>query len=372
MEFIDLVSQQARIKDRLDARIQAVLAHGKYIMGPEVGELEEQLAAFCGARHCITCANGTDALLLALMALEIRTGDAVFVPTFTFASTIEVVPCMGAVPVLVDVDPRTFNMDPESLKRAIASARAAGLRPAAVIPVDLFGLAADYGAINVIAAESGMTVIGDSAQGFGASVNGKRTGSLADITTASFFPAKPLGCYGDGGAIFTDNDEWAMLMDSYRVHGKGSEKYDNVRVGMNSRLDTLQAAILLEKLAIYPDEIEKRQAAAERYDARLSELFETPFIPDGHQSVWAQYSVLCQTPELRAETMERARSAGVPTMIYYPRPLHEQTAYRDCPRDPQGLTVGETIARTVLCLPMHGYLSDADTDRVCAALGAQA
>lgn len=356
MQFIDLEAQQRRIKDKLDARFQAVLSHGKYIMGPEVSELEEKLTAFCGAKHCISCANGTDALQLALMAFGIRTGDAVFVPSFTFASTIEVVPCMGATPILVDIDPRTFNMDPESLKRAIIVAKKQGLRPAVVIPVDLFGLPSNYPVINAIAAENDMKVIADSAQGFGGTINGQMTGTFGDITTTSFFPAKPLGCYGDGGALFTDNDELAELLDSMRVHGKGSEKYDNVRIGMNSRLDTLQAAILLEKLAIYADEIVNRQRAAEMYKDGIADRFVTPLVPNGYTSVWAQYTLKANSTEKRSYVMEKLKGKGVPTMIYYPRPLHAQTAYNNCLRDPQGLRNSEIAAATVFSLPMHGYL----------------
>ena len=368
MQFIDLAAQQARIKPALDARIQAVLAHGKYIMGPEVKELEAALAAFCGARHCVSCANGTDALQLALMALGVGKGDAVFVPAFTFASTAEVVPMLGAVPVLTDIDPRTFNMDPASLERAIAAAKKDGLRPAAIIPVDLFGLPADYPAIRAIAEAEGAKIIADSAQGFGGEIageNGARmTGTFGDVTTTSFFPAKPLGCYGDGGALFTDDDGLAALLDSLRVHGKGSEKYDNVRIGVNSRLDTLQAAILLEKLAVYADEIAARRRAADRYDAIFGNRFETPLVPDGYASVWAQYTLRAGSEAERDAARARAAEAGVPTMVYYPRPLHEQTAYRDCPRDPEGLAVSSEAARVVFSLPMHGYLTDADIDRV--------
>lgn len=362
MQFIDLEAQQARIKDKLDARIQAVMAHGKYIMGPEVREFEEKLAVLCGAKHCISCANGTDALQLALMAFGIRTGDAIFVPSFTFASTVEVVPCMGATAILVDIDARTFNMDPESLKRAIGVARKSGLRPAAVIPVDLFGLPANYHAINQIAAENGMKVIADSAQGFGGTIDGRMTGTFGDITTTSFFPAKPLGCYGDGGALFTDDDALAELLDSMRVHGKGSEKYDNVRIGMNSRLDTIQAAILLEKLAIYPDEIEKRQQAADVYSRELGEHITIPHVPAGYTSVWAQYTLTTGSTDERIRVMASLKAAGVPSMVYYSRPIHLQEAYKSCLRDPQGLGVSEAIAETVMCLPMHGYL-DADTQQ---------
>ncbi|MEL6437088.1 MAG: DegT/DnrJ/EryC1/StrS family aminotransferase [Pseudomonadota bacterium] len=368
MQFIDLAAQQARIKSRLDARIQAVLAHGKYIMGPEVRELETALAAFCGAKHCISCANGTDALLLALMAFGVRTGDAVFVPSFTFASTIEVVPCMGATAVLVDIDPDTFNMDPESLERAIAEAKNAGLRPAVVIPVDLFGLPANYPQIEPIARENGMRVIADSAQGFGGMIDGGMTGTFGDVTTTSFFPAKPLGCYGDGGALFTDDDALASLLDSMRVHGKGAEKYDNVRVGMNSRLDTLQAAILLEKLAVYEDEIGVRQRTATAYQQHLGASHKTPHVPEGYRSVWAQYTLTAPSAAARDAHMRHAKKAGVPTMIYYPKPLHGQTAYKNSVRDPAGLTHSEEAAKRVFSLPMHGYMTEAVIERVVDVL----
>jgi len=367
VQFIDLAAQQARIKDKLDARIQEVLKHGIYIMGPEVRELEEKLSEFCGARHSITCANGTDAIQLALMALGVKNGDAVFVPSFTFASTIEVVPLTGATPVMVDIDPATFNMDPESLKRSIKQARELGLDPAVVIPVDLFGLPADYDAINAIAKSEGMKVIADSAQGFGGTLNGHMTGVLADITTTSFFPAKPLGCYGDGGAVFTNDDALADLVKSLRVHGKGVEKYDNVRVGVNSRLDTLQAAILLEKLSIYQDEIEKRQEAAWRYDSLLEGHFITPHVPQHNTSVWAQYSIRTDA-SCRDALAQKVKADGIPTMVYYPKPLHHQQAYMNYPRDPQGLEHSEIAPKEVLCLPMHPYLDPETQTKIANSL----
>lgn len=364
MQFIDLAAQQTRIKDGIDARIQTVLAHGKYIMGPEVAEFEAALGAFCGARHTLGCANGTDALLLALMALGVRSGEAVFCPSFTFAATAEVVPCMGAVPVFVDCDPRTFNMDVQSLKRAIVHAKELGLKPSVVIPVDLFGLAADYDTIEAVAREEGMKIIADSAQGFGARYKGRVTGSIGDIATTSFFPAKPLGCYGDGGAVFTPDDEYAALMESYRVHGKGSDKYDNIRIGTNSRLDTFQAAILLEKLSIYADEIVRRQAVADRYTAALSGSVETPVVPEGHSSVWAQYTIRAKTGQDRDRVQASLKEAGIPAIVYYPVPLHRQTAYNAFPCDPQGLGASEEAAARVLSLPMHPYLDAGDQDRV--------
>ena len=364
LPFIDLAAQQQRLRPALDRAIASVLDNGQYIMGPEVAELERQLAAFCGAKHALSCANGTDALQLALMALGVKAGDAVFVPSFTFAATAEVVPLVGATPVFVEVLPDTFNMDPESLKRAIAHARSEGLNPACVIPVDLFGLSADYDLLIPIARENGMKVIGDSAQGFGATYKGRVTGSLCDITTTSFFPAKPLGAYGDGGALFTDDDELALLLDSFRVHGKGSHKYYNERIGLNSRLDTLQAAILIEKLAIYADEIDARQKVAERYSAALADRFETPYIPEGLTSIWAQYTLKTASSEERDALQARAKEAGVPTAVYYPVPLHRQNAYRDFPADPAGLALSEELSARVVSLPMHPYLATQVQDRI--------
>ena len=370
MQFIDLAAQQQRIRPALDARIAAVLDHGKYIMGPEVAELEGKLAEFCGAKHALGCANGTDALQLALMALGAGPGDAVFCPTFTFASTAEVVPMTGATPVFVDVDERTYNLDVESLKRAISFARAEGMKPAGVIPVDLFGLPADYDAIEAVAQENGMWIVGDSAQGFGADYNGRRTGSIGTIATTSFFPAKPLGCYGDGGAVFTDDDELRALLDSYRVHGKGTHKYDNERIGLNSRLDTLQAAILLEKLAIYEDEIEARQVVANRYTDALGDLLITPHVPNGCRSVWAQYTVRTRDGSSRDAVMATLKEHGVPSMVYYPRPLHQQTAYSSFPGDPEGLATSERMANEVFSLPMHPYMDDGTQAKVIEALRA--
>jgi dTDP-4-amino-4,6-dideoxygalactose transaminase len=362
--FIDLAAQQSRLRPNLDAAISRVLDGGQYIMGPEVARLEERLAQYCDAKICISCANGTDALQLALMAIEVKAGDAVFVPSFTFAATAEIVPLLNATPVFVDCNPDTFNMDPESLKRAIAHAKSLGLRPACVIPVDLFGLPADYDALIPIARENGMVVIADSAQGFGGSYHGRIAGSIADITTTSFFPAKPLGCYGDGGALFTDDHRLAGLLDSYRVHGKGSHKYSNDRVGMNSRLDTLQAAILLEKLAVFADEIEKRQAVAQRYTSALSNRYETPYVPKGLTSIWAQYTLKTRSSEERSALQDRAKTAGVPTVIYYSVPLHRQNAYKSFPTDPLGLGVSEDLAGRVVSLPIHPYLQPEVQQRI--------
>ncbi|MCF6273981.1 MAG: DegT/DnrJ/EryC1/StrS aminotransferase family protein [Rhodobacteraceae bacterium] len=368
--FIDLAAQQARIKDKIDARIQTVLAHGKYIMGPEVVELEGKLAAFCGAKHALTCANGTDALQLALMALEAKSGDAVFCPSFTFAATAEIVPMTGATPVFVDVRPDSYNMDPESLKAAIIHARSLGLNPAGVIPVDLFGLPADYDEIETIARENGMWVVADSAQGFGGTYKARTTGSIGDIATTSFFPAKPLGCYGDGGALFTSNDALADKIRSFRVHGKGSHKYDNARIGINSRLDTLQAAILLEKLAIFPDEIIARQRVAARYNEALAGLIEVPRVGNDRSSIWAQYTLRTRAGQDRDAIMAALKQAGIPSVVYYPLPLHRQTAYRDFPQPPGGLPQSEALSQSVFSLPMHPYLDEETSDTVIRGLKA--
>ncbi|WP_299680967.1 DegT/DnrJ/EryC1/StrS aminotransferase family protein [uncultured Roseobacter sp.] len=368
MQFIDLAAQQNQIRDRIDSRIATVLDHGVYIMGPEVVEFEEALADFSGAKNVVTCANGTDALLLALMAWGVQSGDAVFVPSFTFAATAEVVPCMGAVPVFVDIDPRTFNMASDSLRHAIAHVLEIGLRPAAVIPVDLFGLPADYDLITEIACAHEMPILADTAQGFGGIYKGSPSGTLGDVASTSFFPAKPLGCYGDGGALFTGDDDLAEHLRSLRVHGKGSDKYDNVRIGQNSRLDTLQAAILLEKLAIFTDELDARQRVADRYTSALSNLVTTPFVPDGLRSAWAQYTLKAETTADRSLIMAGLEEQGIPTGIYYPKPLHQQTAYGGFPIDPEGLPVTEDLAQRVFSLPMHPYLSEADQDRIIDVL----
>ncbi|SFG89452.1 dTDP-4-amino-4,6-dideoxygalactose transaminase [Palleronia marisminoris] len=370
MQFIDLAAQQARLRSRIDERIARVLDHGIYIMGPEVGELEERLATFCGASHCISCANGTDALQLALMALGTGPGDAVFVPSFTFAATAEVVPFVGATPVFTDIDLESYTMSPDSLERAVRHARREGLRPAAVMPVDLFGRPADYDALSAVAAREGMKVVADSAQGWGATYRGRMTGTLGTITTTSFFPAKPLGCYGDGGAMFTEDADLAAALDSFRIHGKGREKYDNVRIGMNSRLDTIQAAILLEKLQIYAEESEARQAVAARYTAALSENFVAPKMPRDILSIWAQYTLLARDAERRNSVLAALRSADIPAVIYYPRPLHRLPAYEDFPRDPHGLAASELAASCVFSVPMSPYLQSDDQDRIISVLQA--
>jgi dTDP-4-amino-4,6-dideoxygalactose transaminase len=355
--FIDLKAQQARLGPAVTTAMQNVLAHGAYIMGPEVRMLEEQLAEYCGVKHAITCANGTDALSLGLMALQVRPQDVIFVPSFTFAATAEIVAEAGAIPFFVDVLPDTYNIDPDSLLQAIAIAKRDGMRPVGMIPVDLFGQPADYAVLQEIATQHGLWIMADSAQSFGATYQGKRTGSIASLTTTSFFPAKPLGCYGDGGAIFTDNDALATTLRSIRVHGQGSDKYDNIRIGRNSRLDTLQAAILIEKLAIFDEEIIARQALAEYYTTALQPYVVTPHVIAGATSVWAQYTLLLPETTNRAEWMQTLKNAGIPTMVYYGKPLHQQSAYAHFPRvHSAGLAVSEDLAARVVSLPMHPYL----------------
>jgi dTDP-4-amino-4,6-dideoxygalactose transaminase len=369
LAFIDLAAQRRRLGKAIDEAMLRVVDHGGYIMGPEVKAFEADLAAFCGARHVVSCANGTDALALVLMAKGVRPGDAVFCPTFTFAATAEVVAWLGATPVFVDVKPDTFNLDLASLEAALPVARSLNLRPVAVIPVDLFGQPADYDALLPICAREGLWILSDAAQSFGATFRGRKIGTIGLATTTSFFPAKPLGCYGDGGAVFTDDAELAAIMRSLRVHGQGTDKYDNVRIGMNGRLDTLQAAILIEKLKIFPDEIEARERIAKRYNDRLGDVATVPRLLDGAMSVWAQYTLRLPGVD-RAAFQAWLKEAGVPTAVYYPRPLHRQTAYRNFPVSGNGLPVSDEIAGDVVSLPMHPYLSEKDQDRVVAAVHA--
>jgi len=367
IQFIDLAAQQRRIKPKLDAAIARVLAHGGYIMGKEVAEFEAQLSAYTGASYSLSCSNGTDAMTLVLMAKNVGPGDAVLLPSFTFAATAEVVALRGATPVFIDILPDTFNMDPAQLEAGIAVAKARGLNPVGIIPVYLFGLAPDYNAIHPLAEKHGLWVMGDAAQGFGSAINGVKAGSLTHVTTTSFFPAKPLGCYGDGGAVFTNDKTLYDTMSSLRVHGKGSDKYDNVRVGLNARLDTLQAAILIEKLAIFEDEVNARNRIAARYSAALKDVIQTPAVPDGYRSVWAQYTLLAKNDAERTRLQAGLKEAGVPTMVYYPKPLHQQTAYSMHPTATGGaLPVCEDLANRVFSLPMHPYLDDTTVDYVTA------
>jgi dTDP-4-amino-4,6-dideoxygalactose transaminase len=365
--FIDLEAQRRRLGSRLEAAIGRVLAHGSYIMGPEVAELEAQLAAFCGARHAISCASGTDALALALMAKGIGPGDAVLVPAFTFVATAEPVAWLGAVPLFIDVLEDSFNLDPASLEQGVRAAVAAGLHPRAVIAVDLFGQPAAYDAVKDVCARHGLWLLADAAQSFGASCCGRRVGTLAPVTATSFFPAKPLGCCGDGGCLFTDDDSLAEAMRSLRIHGQGEDKYDNVRIGVNGRLDTLQAAILLEKLTIFADEIAARQIVAARYDEGLRDVVRVPQTVAGAISVWAQYTLRIEHGA-RDAVAGALRARGIPTAVYYPKPLHQQSAYRAFPIAGNGLPVAERLSQEVLSLPMHPYLEPATQARIIDAL----
>lgn len=370
IEFIDLQAQRARIGGRIEAAIRHVLEHGRFILGPEVGALERRLAGFCGAKHVLTCANGTDALGLALMAKGLAPGQAVLVPSFTFAASAEVVVWFGATPIFVDVLPDTFNIDPQSLEAGIATAQRLGLEAVGVMPVDLFGLPADYDAVLAIAAAHRLWVLCDAAQSFGARYKGCAVGTLGDITTTSFFPAKPLGCYGDGGAVFVDDDDMIEILRSLRVHGQGADKYDNVRIGMNARLDTLQAAILLEKLEVFTEEIAARDRIAALYAERLRNVVEVPRVPNGLTSVWAQYTVRLPCGVNRERVMARLKDAGVPSAIYYAKPLHLQSIYRRYPTAGNGLPTSERLATEVMSLPMHPYLDEATQDRIADALQA--
>jgi dTDP-4-amino-4,6-dideoxygalactose transaminase len=364
--FIDLKAQRARLKDRIDAAVMRVLDHGGYVMGPEVGEFERQLGAFGGAAHVLACANGTDALALPLMAWGIGHGDAVFCPSFTFAATAEVCPWTGATPVFVDILPDTLNLDPEHLERAIEEVKAKGeLTPRAIIAVDLFGQPVDYPKIAEIARRHGLKLISDSAQGFGCTLDGLHPLHWADVTTTSFFPAKPLGCYGDGGAVLTNDPDLHAVLVSLRNHGAGTDKYDNVRIGLNSRLDTVQAAILLEKLAVFPEEIVARNRIADRYAEGLKGAVVTPTVIDGGVSTWAQYTI--ETP-VRDGLAVALKDQGIPTAMYYPRPLHVQTAYRDFPVGGNGLPVTMDKAAKVISLPMHADLDEGTQDRIVEAV----
>ena len=365
--FIDVAAQRRRLGRAIDDAVARVLAHCQFIQGPEVRALEADLAAFCGARHVIACASGTDALLLVLMAWEIGPGDAVICPSFTFHATAEMVALLGATPVLADVQADTFNLDPESLQRAIATAKRLGLKPRAVIPVDLFGLPADHDAIAAIAAEHGLAVLDDAAQAFGASYRGRKLGALATATTTSFFPAKPLGCYGDGGAVFTDDDALAARVKSLRVHGEGVDKYDPVRIGINGRLDTIQAAVLIEKLKIFPEEIVARDKIAARYSAALADVAKVPRVGNESTSVWAQYTIRL-APGRRDALAVALKAQGIPTAIYYAKPLHRQRAYSDCPVADGGAPVSDRLAEEVISLPMHAYLDPAVQDRIVVAV----
>lgn len=370
MEFIDLHAQYLQLRDEINANIQKVLDHGKYIMGPEVFELEEQLAEYVGVKHCITCANGTDALQMVLMAWDIKAGDAVFVPSFTFMSTAEVVSLQGATPVFTDIDIKTFNMSAESLEKQIKKVLEEGkLTPKAIIPVDLFGQPADYEQIGQIAQKYNLLVLEDAAQGFGGNINGKMACSFGDAATTSFFPAKPLGCYGDGGAIFTDSDELASLLKSIRIHGKGTEKYDNIRIGLNSRLDTIQAAILRPKLTAFKEyELQKRNEIAYQYTEALKDKYNTPFVSANMQSSWAQYTLLLNSEEERNALQRKLKEHDIPSMIYYPKPLHLQTCYKSLGYSKGCFVNAEKASKCVLSLPMSPLVDGNDLEEICKVL----
>ena len=369
MQFIDLNKQYEEISENVHRRIEAVLDHQLFIMGPEVKELEERLADFVGVKHCVSCANGTDALIMPLMAYGIGEGDAIFVPAFTFFATAECVSVVGATPVFVDVDEKTFNLDPEKLNQAIVEVKEEGLlTPKGVIPVDLFGLAADYEAINKIAEHHGLFVLEDAAQSFGGSRNGRMNCSHAHVAATSFFPAKPLGCYGDGGAIFTDDDELASILQSIRVHGKGDHKYENIRIGLNSRLDTLQAAILHAKLDIFKEELRARKWVASEYNEKLKEAFEVPVLPSEDVCAWAQYTLKAESVDQRKFFMEQLNQLGIPTMIYYPKAIHLQKAYEELGHQLGDFPVSEKLTEVVFSLPMHPYLSRDEIEKITNAL----
>jgi len=369
--FIDLKAQYKRVEDSVKQGIEGVLEHGAYIMGPEIKDLETKLAEFSSVNHAVGCASGTDALVMALMALGVGVGDAVFTTPFTFMATAEAIALLGATPVFVDIDPVTFNIDPDDLRRKIRDVKEAKtLKPKGVIAVDLFGQPADYDRIEPMAHNNGLFLIVDAAQSFGATYKGRPVCSLGDVACTSFFPAKPLGCYGDGGMVFADNDELHKLLISIRVHGMGDDKYENVRLGINGRLDSMQAAVLLAKFAIFPDEIEKRQQAADRYAELLGDVegIRVPTVPEGNTSVWAQYSLLARTSEHRDELMGKLKEADIPSVIYYPKPLHLQKAFAYLGYAKGDMPVCEEIASRIFSLPMHPYLEAADQEKIAAVL----
>ena len=367
--FIDVVAQRRRLGRAIDDAIGRVTTHCQFIQGPEVAAFENALAAFCGARHAVGCASGTDALMLVLMAKGIGPGDAVICPAFTFCATAEVVVLLGATPVFTDVDATTFNLDPASVTRAVATAKRHGLKPKVLITVDLFGLPADYDALLAVAKAEGLFVLDDAAQAFGATYKGRNIGTLAPATATSFFPAKPLGCYGDGGAVITDDPALVEILKSLRVHGQGADKYDSVRVGMTSRLDTVQAAVLIEKLKIFADEIAARNEVARRYAEGVNDVAVVPAVPDGLTSVWAQYTIRLK-PAAREGFAAALKAQGIPTAIYYPKPLHRLEAYRRFPVVDNGIPVTDQLAEEVISLPMHAYLDAAAQDRVIEAVRA--
>ena len=368
MQFIDLLSQKERIRASLLKRIERILDSGQFILGPEVTELESRLAAYVGTRHCVSCSSGTDALLMPLMAKGIGPGDAVFTTPFTFVATAEVISLVGATPVFVDVSPDTFNINPDLVAYAVDQAVQQGLKPRAIIPVDLFGLPADYDRLDAVADDYRLWILEDAAQSFGGSFGGRKAGSFGLVGSTSFFPAKPLGGYGDGGAIFTDDDELDALLRSIRVHGSGIDKYSNDRIGINGRLDSFQAAVLLEKLTIFDEELATRQRIAEAYSSRLEGRLVVPRIPEGYGSAWAQYSVLAASTEEREQLMQALQQAGIPSMIYYKIPLHLQKAYNNLGYTVGDFPVSEDLSGRIFSLPMHPYLKEEEIEQICSVL----
>ena len=370
MQFRDLKTQYNVLKDEMDKAILDVVASSAYVMGPKIKEMEMAFAEYVGVKHCVACNSGTDALLLALKVWDVKPGDAVFVPSFTFFASAEVIAMQGATPVFVDVDKDTFNMDVDDLERKIEQTIKAGkLTPRVVIAVDLFGLPADFKTIRKVADKHKLYVLEDGAQGFGGRIGDRKACTFGDISTTSFFPAKPVGCYGDGGAVFTDNDEWAELLESYHIHGKGSDRYDNVRIGMNSRLDSIQAAILLVKLKAFKEyELVDVNKVAARYTKKLKDVVKTPIVSEGFYSSWAQYTLQVKDKEVRAGLQAALKALDIPTAIYYPIPMHRQTAFSYLNLDDNRCPVSDQLADTVISLPIHPYLSESDQDRVCDAV----
>lgn len=370
MQFRDLKTQYTVLKDEMDKAILDVVASSAYVMGPKIKEMESAFAEYVGVKHCVACNSGTDALLLALKAWDVKPGDAVFVPSFTFFASAEVIAMQGATPVFVDVDGDTFNMDVADLERKIEQTLKAGkLTPRVVIAVDLFGLPADFKAIRKVADKYGLLVLEDGAQGFGGRIGERKACTFGDISTTSFFPAKPVGCYGDGGAVFTDNEEWAQLMDSYHVHGKGSDRYDNIRIGMNSRMDSIQAAILLVKLKAFKEHelVDVNQVAA-RYIEQLHDVVKTPVVPQGFYSSWAQFTLQVENKEVRTGLQTALKNLDIPTAIYYPIPMHRQTAFNYLNLEDNLCPVSDRLADTVISLPIHPYLTETDQDMICNAV----
>ena len=370
MQFRDLKTQYTVLKDEMDKAILDVVASSAYVMGPKIKEMEMAFAEYVGAKHCVACNSGTDALLLALKVWDVKAGDAVFVPSFTFFASAEVIAMQGATPVFVDVDKDTFNMDVTDLERKIEQTLKAGkLKPRVIIAVDLFGLPADFNAIRKVADKYGLNVLEDGAQGFGGRFGDRKACTFGDISTTSFFPAKPVGCYGDGGAVFTDNDAWAELIESYHIHGKGSDRYDNIRIGMNSRLDSIQAAILLVKLKAFKEyELEDVNKVAARYTMKLKDVVKTPIVPEGFYSSWAQYTLQVDNKEVRAGLQTALKALDIPTAVYYPIPMHRQTAFNYLNLEENHCPVSDQLADTVISLPIHPYLSESDQDVICNAV----